>query len=105
MPDLRLRPFERRHLPLAEPWFTDPDTQRWLGGPRWPPQMLDLADRPLGEFRGAVETDGYRWLAWERDTAWGGLPLCPAGSRAHPLTHGAAAPRTIQGARNDHVSA
>jgi hypothetical protein len=53
---LRLRPFERRHLPLAEPWFTDADTQRWLGGPRWPRQMLDLTDRPLGEFRGAIET-------------------------------------------------
>lgn len=73
MPDLRLRPFERHHLPLAEPWFTDPDTQRWLGGPCWPAQMLDLSDRPLGEFRGAVETGRYRWLAWERDTAVGYL--------------------------------
>jgi hypothetical protein len=29
--------------------------------------MLDLASRPLGEFRGATETGRYRWLAWERD--------------------------------------
>jgi RimJ/RimL family protein N-acetyltransferase len=68
---LRLRPFERAQLPLAEPWFTDADTQRWLGGPHWPRQMLDLADRPLGEFRGAAETGRYRWLAWEGDTAVG----------------------------------
>jgi RimJ/RimL family protein N-acetyltransferase len=27
--------------------------------------MLDLADRPLGEFRGARETGRYRWLSWE----------------------------------------
>ena len=71
MPRLRLRPFQRRHLTLAEPWFTDAHTQRWLGGPRWPRQMLDLAGRPLGEFRGAIETGRYHWLAWERDTAVG----------------------------------
>jgi RimJ/RimL family protein N-acetyltransferase len=71
MPRLRLRPFERSQLPLAEPWFTDADTQAWLGGPRWPREMLDLADEPLGEFRGAVETGRYHWLAWEHDTAVG----------------------------------
>jgi RimJ/RimL family protein N-acetyltransferase len=27
--------------------------------------MLDLAGRPLGEFRGAVETGRFRWLAWQ----------------------------------------
>jgi len=71
MTDLRLGSFERRHLPLAEPWFTDPDTQRWLGGPRWLQQMLDLAGRPLGEYRGAVETGRYRWLARHGDAAVG----------------------------------
>jgi RimJ/RimL family protein N-acetyltransferase len=33
--------------------------------------MLDLADRPLGEFRGAAETGRYRWLAWDQGTAVG----------------------------------
>jgi len=33
---VRLRPFERHHLALVEPWFRDADTQRWLGGPAWP---------------------------------------------------------------------
>ena len=68
---LELQPFERRHLPLAEPWFLDRDTQRWLGGPAWPRQMLDRAERPLGEFRGAAETGRYRWLAWAHGSAVG----------------------------------
>jgi RimJ/RimL family protein N-acetyltransferase len=33
--------------------------------------MLDLADRPLGEFRGAVETGRYRWLGWDGGKAVG----------------------------------
>jgi len=69
--ELRLRPFERRHLPLVEPWFTEPDTRRWLGGPQWPRQVLDLAGRPLGEFRGALETGRYCWLAWDRGSPVG----------------------------------
>jgi hypothetical protein len=68
---LQLRPFEWQHLPLVEPWFTAADTRRWLGGPAWPRRMLDLADRPLGEFRGAAETRRYRWLAWDQGTAAG----------------------------------
>lgn len=71
MPELQLRPFERGHLWLVDPWFTDPDTNRWLGGPQWPRQMLELAGRPLREFRGARETGRHRWLAWDRDTAVG----------------------------------
>lgn len=71
LPAVQLRPFKREHLPLVEPWFEDPDTRRWLGGPAWPRQMLDLADRPLGEFRGAVETGRYRWLGWDGGKAVG----------------------------------
>lgn len=71
MPELRLRPFERQQVPLVDPWFRDADTQRWLGGPGWPSLMLDLTDRPLGAYRGAVETGRYRWLAWDGDTAVG----------------------------------
>jgi RimJ/RimL family protein N-acetyltransferase len=68
---LQLRPFERKNLPLVEPWFADAATQRWLGGPAWPRQMLDRTERPLGEFRGAAETGRYRWLAWDHGTAVG----------------------------------
>ena len=65
---MRLRTFERQQLPLARPWFADADTQRWLGGPGWPQLVLDLAGRPLDEYRGAVETGRFNWLAWEDDT-------------------------------------
>jgi RimJ/RimL family protein N-acetyltransferase len=71
MPRLQLRPFERDQLPLVQPWFDDADTQRWLGGPGWPRLALDLQDRPLDEFRGAMETGRYKWLAWEDDNAVG----------------------------------
>jgi RimJ/RimL family protein N-acetyltransferase len=33
--------------------------------------MVELDARPLGEFRGAVETGRYRWLAWEGDAPVG----------------------------------
>jgi RimJ/RimL family protein N-acetyltransferase len=68
---LQLRPFEREHLPLVEPWFADAATRRWLGGPGWPRLMPGRASRPLGEFRGAAETGRYRWLAWDQDAAVG----------------------------------
>jgi RimJ/RimL family protein N-acetyltransferase len=71
MPEFRLLPFEQSQLPLAEPWFQDADTQRWLGGPSWPQLILDLAGRPLVEYRGATETGNYDWLAWDRDRAVG----------------------------------
>ena len=83
---VRLRPFTSPDLPLVEPWFADADTQRWLGGPGWP--RLVLTGRPLGEYRGAVETGNYDWLAtddelvvgyigcgtYDRWTTWEGGP-------------------------------
>ena len=68
---LRLRPFRQRQLALTYRWFADADTRRWLGGPGWPSLILDLHKRPLGEYRGAVETGRYSWLAWDGDTAVG----------------------------------
>lgn len=68
---LRLRPFRQRQLALTDRWFADADTRRWLGGPGWPGLILDLHKRPLGEYRGAVETGRYSWLAWDGDTAVG----------------------------------
>jgi RimJ/RimL family protein N-acetyltransferase len=67
MSELCLLPFEREQLRRVESWFDDPDTERWLGGPGWPRLVLDLADRPLGEHRGAIETGRYGWTAWDRD--------------------------------------
>jgi ribosomal protein S18 acetylase RimI-like enzyme len=70
---VRLQPFQREDLALIEPWFCDVETQRWLGGPDWPRLILDLADRPLGEFRGAWETGRFHWLAWVGDDPVGYL--------------------------------
>jgi RimJ/RimL family protein N-acetyltransferase len=67
MPELRLQPFDREQSHRIEPWFKDCDTERWLGGPGWPALVLSLADRPLGEHRGAIETGRFGWSAWERD--------------------------------------
>src|SRR5271168_3985295 len=67
MSELSLQPFDRDQLCSVEAWFHDPDTQRWLGGPHWPHLVLDLADRPLGEHRGATETGRYGWSARVRN--------------------------------------
>jgi RimJ/RimL family protein N-acetyltransferase len=74
---VELRPFTRELLHLVDPWFDDAETQRWLGGAEWPRRMLDLGDRPLGEFRGAMETGRFRWLAYDGDRAIG---YCDAGT-------------------------
>jgi RimJ/RimL family protein N-acetyltransferase len=71
MSELRLQPFDREQLRQVESWFDDPDTERWLGGPGWPRLVLDLADRPLGEHRGAIETGRYGWTAWDRENLTG----------------------------------
>jgi RimJ/RimL family protein N-acetyltransferase len=59
-----LKAVERHELALVEPWFRDPDTNRWLGDSNWPAMMLDLQQRPLGEFRGMQELARHLWLAW-----------------------------------------
>lgn len=71
MASLWLQPFHARELHLVEPWFNEGDTQRWLGGPGWPRQMLELMTHPLGEYRGARETGRFRWLAWEHEVVVG----------------------------------
>ena len=62
--EVTLRALTRADLATVEPWFRDPDTRRWLGGPEWPATMLDLAERVVGEeFRGALQTGAYHYLA------------------------------------------
>jgi RimJ/RimL family protein N-acetyltransferase len=61
---LSLRAFTRADLRIVEPWFRDPDTRRFLGGPEWPRKMLELGQGVVGqEFRGAIQTGAYRYLA------------------------------------------
>jgi hypothetical protein len=64
---LTLRTFQRADLAIVAPWFDDPATQRYLGGPRWPATMLERGEGAVGqEFRGAVQTGVYRYLALAR---------------------------------------
>jgi hypothetical protein len=64
MTAITLRAFARADLATVEPWFRDPDTQRYPGGPQWPAAMLDLGEPAIGtEFRGAVQTSAHRYLA------------------------------------------
>lgn len=61
---ISLRPLASADLPLITPWFEDPGTGRFLGGPEWPVQMLALAERSAGTmFRGARRIDGHQYLA------------------------------------------
>lgn len=63
-PIITLRPLTRTDLAAITPWFEDPDTRRYLGGPDWPAAMLDNAERAVGEtFRGAVQTAARHYLA------------------------------------------
>lgn len=59
-----LHEFDRADLPTVAPWFADPDTRRFLGGPDWPGRMLDVSARTVGQpFRGAVQTAAVHYLA------------------------------------------
>jgi hypothetical protein len=59
-----LRPLTRTDLPAITPWFEDPDTCRYLGGPAWPATMLDLGEQMVGQaFRGAIQTGAHHYLA------------------------------------------
>jgi RimJ/RimL family protein N-acetyltransferase len=61
---VNLRAFTRADLPIAAPWFQDPDARRYLGGPDWPAAMLDHSERAVGEtFRGAVQIGAHHYLA------------------------------------------
>lgn len=63
-PIVTLRPLARNELAAVTPFFEDPDTRRYLGGPDWPVAMLDHAGRAIGmTFRGAVQTGAHHYLA------------------------------------------
>lgn len=71
---ITLRPLTLADLATVTPWFHDPDTRRYIGGPDWPRQMLTLAQTQLGVvFRGARQTAAHRWLAEHDGTAVGYL--------------------------------
>ena len=49
---------------MIGPWFEDPDTRRFLGGPEWLAAMLARGERAIGStFRGATQIGAARYLA------------------------------------------
>jgi len=63
-PSLALRPLTQADLPVLRPWFEDPDTRSFLGGPDWPARMLEHSRRAIGTtFRGARQTGAHHYLA------------------------------------------
>ncbi len=63
-PLVKLRALTRDNLVVITPWFENPDTRRFLGGPQWAAAMLAPDDRCVGTtFRGARQTGCYRYLA------------------------------------------
>jgi GNAT superfamily N-acetyltransferase len=67
-----LRAFAREDLAIVEPWFRDAETRRYLGGHEWSALMLERDDRIVGEeFRGAVQTGAYRYVARCDERAFG----------------------------------
>jgi RimJ/RimL family protein N-acetyltransferase len=63
-PLVDLRVLARDDLAVIRPWFEDPDTRRFLGGPLWPAAMLAHGARSIGTtFRGATHAGAYHYLA------------------------------------------
>lgn len=63
-PTVTLRALTRSDLAAIAPWFEDPETRRYLGGPDWPAAMLDHGERAVGEtFRGAVQIAAHHYVA------------------------------------------
>lgn len=67
-----LRRLTRADLSAITPWFEDPATRRFLGGPESPGAMLAHAERSVGTmFRGARQTGAYGYLAFAARTPVG----------------------------------
>ena len=65
-----LVPYTEQWLPAVQPWFTDPEVRRWLGGPDWPERELRLAGSGMGEmFRGRRVLRIHSWVALDASGA------------------------------------
>ena len=61
---MQLVAFNPVDVERIEPWFDDPDTQRFLGGRDWIRREPSLLDLTIGdEFRGKVVTGGECGIA------------------------------------------
>lgn len=69
---VQLVPFEASHLAVVQPWFDHPEVQRRLGGRDWPARELELVSQTPGtEYRGAVVTGRFNWVAFDGEDAVG----------------------------------
>jgi RimJ/RimL family protein N-acetyltransferase len=70
--DVQLVDFGAKDVERIEPWFDDPETQRWLGGRDWIRRAPSLLQLTIGdEYRGKVVTGRRMWLALDE----GGAPV------------------------------
>lgn len=68
VPPVTLSPYTVDLLPAVQPWFDDPETVRWLGGPDWPAREFRVPDTGIGEMhRGRRVLRTHSWVA--RDAA------------------------------------
>jgi len=91
---VELTPMTVEHLVTVQPWFEDPATRRFLGGPDWPARMLTLAGTAVRTaFRGAVQTGSHHWIAFQGDQPVGYIDcgtydrwtVCDGGGDAGPV--------------------
>jgi RimJ/RimL family protein N-acetyltransferase len=63
---VRLAPFTEDLLSVVLPWFSNPEVDRYLGGPDWPVRELRLMGSGLGEvFRGRRVLRTHSWVAFD----------------------------------------
>ena len=62
MDGLRFVPLTAAVLPRIEPWFDDPDTQRWLGNRDWLSMIRRLSENPPAERRGRPVVSRGAWV-------------------------------------------
>lgn len=61
-------PLSRELLSVAEPWFDDPATSRFLGSRDWIRREVELlTSQPGTEFRGTTVTGRHAWLVREAE--------------------------------------
>jgi RimJ/RimL family protein N-acetyltransferase len=64
--NMQLVAFNPVDVERIEPWFDDPDTQRFLGGRDWIRRAPSLLELTIGdEYRGKVVTGRRMWLSLE----------------------------------------
>ena len=70
--NLTFKPFNKETAEDIRPWFSDPDTQKWLGDSSWVDMELKQQSESIGtEFRGSKTIARYAWVVYDDDKAVG----------------------------------